>query len=77
MIQYLTDHFGFAKVMDAFRELKSGAPEQQNAAIFEQVFGVSLDTFERDWRARLKEGNGRVPRNQVEDIKNKIVEDEK
>jgi hypothetical protein len=77
MIQYLTNHFGFDKVMDAFRELKSGAPEQQNAAIFERVFGVSLNTFEKDWRTRLNEGNSHVPQNLVEGIQKEIAEDEK
>lgn len=77
MIQYLTNRFGFGKVMGAFRELKSGAPEQQNAATFERIFGTSLDTFERNWLTSLEKENGRVPQKLMEDVQKKIAEDEK
>jgi len=77
MLQYLTNRFGFGKVMDAFRELKSGAPEQQNAATFERIFAMSLDNFENNWLVSLEKENGRVPHNQVDDMQKKIAEDEK
>ena len=77
MVQYLTSRFGMGKVMEAFRELKSGAPQQQNTATFERIFGASIDTFEKNWLTSLEEENGRVSQNLVEDIRKKIAEDEK
>lgn len=77
MIQYLAKHFGFGKVMEAFEKLKSGDPEGQNAAVFQQVFGVSLDAFEKSWHDNLLRASGRVPSALVEDTKKKIAADEK
>jgi hypothetical protein len=77
MVQDLTKRFGFGKVMQAFRQLKSGAPEQQNAAVFERIFGVSLDAFDKSWLDKLRKGNSRVPQKLVQDVREKISEAER
>ncbi len=77
MVQFLVSHYGLDKVMQAFRELKSGAPESDNAAVFERTFGISVDTFAQDWLNSLKQGSGRVPTALIDDIRVKIAEDEK
>lgn len=77
MMEYLSKHYGLHKMMQAYRQLKSSAPEQQNAAVFEQLFGINVDTFEKSWRNKLRKESSGIPDHLLEEIRAKIVDDEK
>ena len=77
MIELLSKQYGFKKVMAAYGKLKSGDPDADNRAVFQQVFGIELSQFERAWLQSLPTSACKISQALIDEIRAKVTIDTK
>jgi hypothetical protein len=51
IVKFVTQRFGWNRLLQAYRELKSG---QDNTTVFARIFGMPPGEFERQWRQSIQ-----------------------